>query len=106
MESMGLGGGVVRLDSQAKYASVACGAAEIYLRPQSRPDYREKVWDHAAGVVVVEEAGGRVTDLHGKPLDFSLGRRLEDNRGVVATNGRIHDAVIASLAEIFGSQAG
>ncbi len=102
MSGMGLGGGVVRLDSQAKYATVAAGAAEIYLRPQSRPDYREKIWDHAAGVIVVEEAGGRVTDLYGRPLDFSLGRRLEENRGIVATNGRIHDAVIASLGEIIG----
>ncbi len=104
IEALGLGGGVVRLDSQAKYATVGAGVAEIYLRPQSRPDYREKIWDHAAGVVVVEEAGGTVSDLYGRPLDFSLGRSLENNRGVVATNGRIHDDVLGALAGIIGSE--
>jgi 3'(2'), 5'-bisphosphate nucleotidase len=99
----GLGGGVVRLDSQAKYGTVAAGDAEIYLRPQSRPDYRENIWDHLAGVVIVEEAGGRVSDLRGRRLDFTRGRRLEENRGVVATNGRVHDLVLESLTEILAA---
>lgn len=97
LEDAGLAG-VVRIDSQAKYGLVASAGAEIYLRPQSRPDYRERIWDHAAGVLVVEEAGGRVTDLDGKPLDFTRGARLEDNRGIVATNGRIHDRILESIA--------
>src|SRR5690606_2261562 len=48
----------VRMDSQAKYAAVARGEASIYLRLPTRPDYRECIWDHAAGAIVVEEAGG------------------------------------------------
>ena len=83
-----------RIDSQCKYAAVARGDASIYLRMPTRMDYREKIWDHAAGMIVVEEAGGRVSDVSGKPLDFSKGRTLEDNRGVVATSGAIHDQVI------------
>jgi len=98
MEHAGIGGGFVRYDSQVKYGVVAEGAAEIYLRPRSRPDYRENIWDHVAGVVVCEEAGGRVTDLDGAPLDFSLGRRLESNRGVLATaGGDCHEAVLGAL---------
>jgi len=88
-----------RIDSQCKYAVVAQGEASIYLRLPTRKDYREKIWDHAAGMIVVEEAGGRVTDVKGRPLDFSHGRQLERNRGVVATNGPIHDAVIAVVGE-------
>jgi 3'(2'), 5'-bisphosphate nucleotidase len=99
----GLGGGMVRLDSQVKYAAVAAGEAEIYLRPRSRPDYRENVWDHAAGVAVVEHAGGRVTDLDGRVLDFRHGRRLEENRGVLATNGAVHDLMLDVLSELLAT---
>lgn len=86
----GVGGDAVRMDSQAKYVAVADGRAEIYLRNSRGEDYREKIWDHAAGVLIVQEAGGYVTDLDGKPLDFSRGERLADNRGILATNGRLH----------------
>ena len=84
----------VRVDSQCKYAIVAQGEAQIYLRLPTRADYREKIWDHAAGLIVVEEAGGRVTDVRGNDLDFAYGRKLENNAGVIATNGAIHDRVI------------
>jgi 3'(2'), 5'-bisphosphate nucleotidase len=100
IEDAGLGGGVVRLDSQVKYGAVSAGRADVYLRPRSRPDYRENIWDHAAGAALVTEAGGRVTDLDGRPLDFSRGAKLEDNRGVLATNGRVHDLVLESLARV------
>jgi 3'(2'), 5'-bisphosphate nucleotidase len=88
----------VRIDSQAKYGVVARGDASIYLRLPSpaTPDYRERIWDHAAGVLLVEEAGGRVTDIWGTPLDFSQGRRLERNEGVIVTNGHLHDRVLDS----------
>lgn len=95
---LGVTAAPVRLDSQAKYAVLALGGAELYLRTPTREDRREWIWDHAAGVVVVEEAGGRVTDLAGAPLDFSRGKRLEANRGIVATNGVLHDAVLAALS--------
>lgn len=102
IERAGLGGGWVRFDSQVKYGAVASGRAEVYLRPRSRPDYRDCIWDHAAGVAVVEAAGGRVTDLDGRLLDFSLGSRLEANRGVLVTNGLVHDFVLAALADVEG----
>lgn len=89
----------LRMDSQAKYGAVARGDAALYLRlPSPRsPDYREKIWDHAAGSLIVEEAGGRVTDMHGRPLDFASSYKLQNNRGVVVSNGAIHAAVIEAL---------
>lgn len=92
----------VPMDSQAKYAVLASGHAEVNLRliSASRPDYKEKIWDQAAGSIVVEEAGGRITDLDGKPLDFSHGRTLATNRGIVATNGNLHDAALAGLKRV------
>lgn len=91
----------VRVDSQAKYGIVSSGKAALYLRLPSPkyPDYRENIWDHAAGAIVVEEAGGRVSDMYGKPLNFADGSKMMNNRGVVVSNGPIHDKVIAALAE-------
>jgi 3'(2'), 5'-bisphosphate nucleotidase len=86
-----------RLDSQAKYALVARGEAEAYLRLPRDQVYREKIWDHAAGLLVVTEAGGKVTDINGRGLDFSLGYKLEENRGVVATNTQVHEEVLAAI---------
>ncbi len=89
----------LRMDSQAKYAAVAAGQAVLYLRLPSpkTPDYREKIWDHAAGTLVVQEAGGRVTDMEGRPLDFSRAARFIGNRGVIVSNGLLHDRVLAAL---------
>ena len=93
----------VRLDSQAKYGVLARGEAEVYLRMPTRADYREKIWDQAAGTLVIEEAGGTVTDMHGKPLDFTTGRKLLNNQGVVASNGVLHQQVLQAIAETQGS---
>ncbi len=91
-----------RIDSQCKYAAVAMGHAQIYLRLPTKAGYREKVWDHAAGMVAVQEAGGTVTDVRGKPLDFSRGRQLEDNRGIIATRGVEHRRVVEAVVGVIG----
>jgi 3'(2'), 5'-bisphosphate nucleotidase len=93
----------IGMDSQAKYAVLAAGGAELLVRLISpdRPDYKETIWDQAAGSLIIEEAGGRVSDLDGRPLDFSRGRTLAANRGVLATNGSLHDAALAALRAVF-----
>ena len=90
----------VRLDSQAKYCVVARGEADIYMRLPTRPGYQEKIWDHAGGVLVTEEAGGTVSDISGKPLDFTRGSELSENRGVIVTNGNVHQQVLDALREV------
>ncbi|MGI9427819.1 MAG: 3'(2'),5'-bisphosphate nucleotidase [Bythopirellula sp.] len=102
VKTMGIAADPVPMDSQAKYAVLAAGVGDVNLRLISpkMPDYRERIWDQAAGSIVVEEAGGRISDLDGKPLDFSRGRTLEGNRGVLATNGALHDALLAGLRDI------
>lgn len=91
-----------RIDSQCKYAAVARGDASIYLRLPTKKGYEEKIWDHAAGCIVIREAGGRATDVRGADLDFSLGRTLRNNLGVVVTNGVLHDRVIAAVRGVLG----
>jgi HAL2 family 3'(2'),5'-bisphosphate nucleotidase len=61
-----------RMDSQAKHGMIARGDAELYVR-LPKLGYIEWIWDHAAGKVVVEEAGGIMTDTEGMPLDFTAG---------------------------------
>ena len=92
----------VAMDSQAKYAVLAAGEGDVLLRliSPSRPDYREKIWDQAAGSIVVTEAGGRITDLDGRSLDFLHGRTLAKNRGILASNGHLHDAILQGLSVI------
>jgi fructose-1,6-bisphosphatase/inositol monophosphatase family enzyme len=53
--------------------------------------------DQAAGSLLIEEAGGRITDLAGQPLDFTSGRRLLRNMGVLASNGLIHRMVLEAV---------
>lgn len=98
-QKLGITAAPVRMDSQAKYGVVARGEAHVYLRLPTKADYREKIWDHAGGVLVVTEAGGTVTDVAGRPLEFTHGRELTANRGVIATTGHIHEEVVAAYAE-------
>ena len=101
-EKMGVQAEPVRLDSQAKYAILASGAGDVLFRliSEKMPDYKEKVWDQAAGSIVCEEAGGKVTDLDGKPLDFSQGRTLANNRGILASNSKLHTATLEAIKAV------
>jgi 3'(2'), 5'-bisphosphate nucleotidase len=90
----------LRMDSQGKYGLLARGEGTVYLRLPTRKSYEEKIWDHAAGMIIVEEAGGRVTDLHGKALDFSCGRTLNNNQGIVATNSLLHERMLEAVKSV------
>jgi myo-inositol-1(or 4)-monophosphatase len=68
-------------------AYVACGRFDGYW------ELRLGAWDVAAGAVLVDEAGGRITGVDGGALDV-------DAPTLLATNGLIHDAMLATLEEI------
>lgn len=84
----------LRMDSQCKYAIVARGDAGMYIRVPTNPKYDEKIWDHASGSLIVEEAGGKVSDILGNPLDFGAGRTLVKNKGIVCTSGKLYAQVL------------
>ncbi len=78
--------GVRRLGSAAlDLCAVAMGRFDVFWETSLQP------WDVAAGRLLVEEAGGRVTDFAGQPMPLDRGQLL-------ATNGRLHEAVLAMLA--------
>lgn len=103
-QELGITAPPIQIDSQAKYGLVARGEASVYMRlPNPRtPNYRECIWDHAAGKIVVEEAGGKVTDMHGQSLNLLEGRRMTSNRGIVATNGKLHERVLEIIRTVKG----
>jgi myo-inositol-1(or 4)-monophosphatase len=84
--------GVRRAGSAAlDLAYVACGRFEAFWEFHLNP------WDTAAGFLLIEEAGGRITDFAGRPF------RL-DSREVLASNGSIHDELIGLFADLFAGR--
>jgi 3'(2'), 5'-bisphosphate nucleotidase len=100
VERLGGSGKPARIDSQCKYGVVARGQADAYLRLPTRRDYVEKIWDHAAGMLVATEAGCVVTDIYGERLDFSQGIGLANNRGIVCAASRFHSALVQAISQI------
>jgi myo-inositol-1(or 4)-monophosphatase len=76
--------------AQAALAELAAGSVEgVVTNVDTNP------WDTVAGVHLVRQAGGRVTDLEGN-------RWRHDSRGLVASNGHLHDEVLAAAQAIDG----
>jgi len=72
-------------------ASVASGRLDAFWEFNLNP------WDTAAGVLLVEEAGGRVTDMHG--AEWQL-----DSRETLATNGLLHEDFVSLMSDIFAGR--
>jgi 3'(2'), 5'-bisphosphate nucleotidase len=66
----------------------------------TRKGYVERIWDHAAGSLIAQEAGARVTDIRGVELDFGQGRGLEKNLGVICAAAELHGPLIGAIAEL------
>lgn len=96
-ESLGVQAEPFRIDSQCKYASVALGLSDIYLRLPKSLDYKEKIWDHAAGYLIVKSAGGSVTDTLGRKIDFSTPPLLMNDLGIVASRSVDHAKLIEAV---------
>ena len=96
----------IHLDSQVKYCMLAMGLADVYLCLPRTLSFQENIWDHAAGNVIVSEAGGLHTDaLEGVPLDFGNGRTLL-TKGVIASCGpqELHKRVVQASAEVMKAE--
>ncbi len=78
-----------------KLALVARGEADLYLNVY--PNFND--WDICAGQVLVEEAGGKVCGLKGQAIRYGPGHGAQRD-GLLATNGRVHDAALAALRAV------
>jgi 3'(2'), 5'-bisphosphate nucleotidase len=83
-----------------KIGLVAEGERDLYVYTGNRT----KLWDSCAPEAILLAAGGRVTDVDGKPLDY-LARDLYNRRGIIASNGPLHDHVLEAIAPFLDAPA-
>ncbi|KAH7886771.1 hypothetical protein F5I97DRAFT_1870104 [Phlebopus sp. FC_14] len=95
-----------QMDSQAKYGCLARADGGVYLRMPTRAGYKEKIWDHAPGTVLIQECGGVITNSLGEPLDFGLGRTLGENYGIIAAGKDVHAEVLAAVQTALAEEKG
>jgi 3'(2'), 5'-bisphosphate nucleotidase len=78
-----------------KLCVIAAGLRDLYVNPSAKT----KAWDSCAPEAILAAAGGTLTDVLGRPLDYTT--ELAHRRGLVASNGHAHREVIAKLAPLF-----
>jgi len=88
--------------SQLRYIALSLQACDAVIRtPWGKEDSAPAhIWDHAGGVMIFEEVGGRVTDLNGKKLVFTAGRDLVHNFGLVAAPKGIHQRLLQGAKNV------
>ena len=91
--SMGAARAVPHGSSGLKGVLVAIGEHDVYLQP-GRAGMR---WDACATEALVIAAGGQCTEATGAPFDYA-NAEIENSRGLLATNGLLHDAVLRAYA--------
>lgn len=86
--------------SVMKYAAMGLGLTNICIRIFKHRSYISNIWDHAGGVLIYEEAGGKVTDSAGKPIDFRTGRKMSGNFGLVCAPSSVHSVVLKTVQQV------
>ena len=79
-----------------KLGLIAEGLRDLYVNPAGH----SKLWDACGPEAILAEAGGRLSDVTGAPLDYR-GAELGNVRGLIASNGLLHDEVVRRLAALF-----
>jgi 3'(2'), 5'-bisphosphate nucleotidase len=86
---------VVMGSAGLKGTLVASGQVEAYVAP----GYAGQRWDACAADALVTAAGGKLTDTHGDPIDYRA-PSLSNDRGLLASNGRVHEALVDAFADL------
>jgi 3'(2'), 5'-bisphosphate nucleotidase len=92
VEDLGLKNETQRGSVGLKVGLIAQRICDMYLHLSPRT----KFWDTCAPQIILEEAGGRMTDLFGERLNYDI-PDVRNLNGVVATNSIVHDETIAKL---------
>lgn len=87
-----------------RWVSLALGLANVTVWVYKRRDRLAKIWDHAGAMLLFEEVGGKVTDVDGKDISLSAGRKMSANYGWVAAPRHLHDSVLKAVQETLREQ--
>ena len=88
----------IQMDSMAKFCMVADGTADLYIKPMD--ENRSFSWDFLPGMLIVNEAGGIVSDLKGNNIKFNNEKCIITAPGLVASNGILHEEILKYLISL------
>lgn len=87
-----------------RWATLALGLGNTTVWVYKRRDRYAKAWDHAGAMLLFEETGGKITDVLGRPIDISAGRKMSRNFGFVAAPAHLHEKVLRAVHEVLQDQ--
>jgi 3'(2'), 5'-bisphosphate nucleotidase len=86
--------------SHMRYVALIVGGGDVQMRVPRRPAKPAYVWDHAGVQLIFTEVGGKITDLDGREIDFTAGRDLANNRGIIAAKRGVHSILLKVVNEV------
>jgi 3'(2'), 5'-bisphosphate nucleotidase len=95
VKALGVGEEVQRGSVGIKVGLIVEQQCDLYVHLSSRT----KQWDTCAPEIFLTEAGGRLTDLFGRPLEYNS-PEVQNRNGVIASNGVAHDRIVEALAPL------
>ncbi|KAK3392540.1 hypothetical protein B0T20DRAFT_58222 [Sordaria brevicollis] len=87
-----------------RWVALALGLANMTVWVYKRRDRYAKIWDHAGAMLLFEEVGGMITDVDGKEIDLTKGRKLTANFGFVAAPRSVHHVVLKAVRQTLKDQ--
>ncbi|KAI1419351.1 carbohydrate phosphatase [Xylaria sp. FL1777] len=87
-----------------RWVVLGLGLADITVWVYRKRERTGKIWDHAGAMLLFEELGGKITDIDGKEIDLTAGRKLTENHGFVAAPRHIHDIVLQTVHDVLHEQ--
>ncbi|KAK4216458.1 hypothetical protein QBC37DRAFT_416776 [Rhypophila decipiens] len=87
-----------------RWAVLALGLANMTVWVYKTRERYAKIWDHAGAMLLFEEVGGMITDVDGKDIDLTRGRKFSANFGFVAAPRSCHHLVLRAVRDTLGVQ--
>ncbi|KAL2018969.1 hypothetical protein VTK56DRAFT_10194 [Thermocarpiscus australiensis] len=82
-----------------RWVALALGLGNMTVWVYRKRERCAKLWDHAGAMLLLEEVGGMITDVHGKQIDLNSGRKLKANFGFVAAPRNLHQMVLRTVLD-------